>query len=78
VLQEQRQDAKWLLLEPDLDPLFEELARAKVDLEHPEPDNSSNGSLGNFHEISYDHRRLPLRHRSAAAVNRRPSNHLAG
>ena len=58
VLQQQRQDPKRLLLKPDLDPLFEELARAKVDLEHAEPDDSSSGLLGTCHEVSYDDRSL--------------------
>ncbi len=35
------QEQKRLLLQPDLDPLPEELARVKIDLEHAEPDESS-------------------------------------
>src|SRR2546427_9303909 len=58
VLQEQRQDPKGLLLQLDLDPLLEELARAKVDLEHAEPDDSSSGLLRDFHEVSDDDRSL--------------------
>src|SRR5438552_18538482 len=55
VLQEQGQDPKGLLLQPDLDPALAQLACVKINLEHSEPHHSSGGSLWGLHEVSYRH-----------------------
>jgi len=41
VLQEQRQDSKWLLLKPGLPPVLTQLAGAKIQFERPEANDLS-------------------------------------
>src|SRR6266568_3146919 len=77
VLQQQRQNPQWLLLQSDPRPVLAQLTGAEINFEHAEPDDSS---PGDFHEISYGHATLTyrgvqshVRHRSDAAVIIRPS-----